>query len=356
LGKLKVAVLMGGRSEEREISLKTGTGIVNALDPERYDAVALDTGGQETPILNGNGSESPVTRPEVNMTDNVTPLPELGEGPGVRATPSLIAPQGNLIDSVLQKQNRPDVVFMALHGKYGEDGTVQGMLELLGIPYTGSGVLASALAMNKAMTKRLFAAEGIPSPPFIVLDDPEKAPYVGDYFALPIVVKPNQQGSSFGMTIVREKEGLKTAVELALRYDTEALLEKFVRGREITVAVLGGRDAEALPPIEIAPRRDFYDFEAKYIPGNTDFHIPARISDEEARLASEYALRAHKLLGCRGVSRVDMIIDEEGIWVLEVNTTPGMTATSLVPKAAAAAGMTYAALCDRLIDLALEDR
>ncbi|MBW3623555.1 MAG: D-alanine--D-alanine ligase [Armatimonadetes bacterium] len=346
MGKLKVAVLMGGRSEEREISLKTGTGIIHALDPERYEAVALDTGGTEAPILNSNGSgESPSPNAQHPTPDAQHPTPNTS-----------VQPQGTLLNAVLQKQSHPDVVFMALHGKYGEDGTVQGMLELLNVPYTGSGVLTSALAMNKAMTKRLFKSEGIPTPPFIVLDDPEKAPYVADYFALPIVVKPNQQGSSFGMTIVQEKEGLKPAVELALKYDGEALLEKYIRGTEITVAVLGNRDPKTLPVIEIAPKRDFYDFEAKYTPGHTEFHIPARIDPQQAKLAADYALRAHKLLGCRGVSRVDMIMDTEGIWVLEVNTIPGMTATSLVPKAAAAAGITYSQLCDRLIELALEDR
>ena len=342
--QLKVAVLMGGRSAERGISLKTGTGILRALDPERFQVLALDTGGEIAPLTNGNGTET--------SGESETTI----EGDAASTSTALVQPEGTLLDAVTRKQERPDVVFIALHGQYGEDGTVQGMLELMGIPYTGSGVLASALAMNKAMTKKIFTNEGIPTPPFIVLDDPEKAPYVADYFALPLVVKPNQQGSSFGMTIVREKEGLRPAVEKALRYDREALLEKFIPGREITAAVLGNRDPQVFPLIEIAPKRDFYDFDAKYVPGNTDFHIPARISPAEERLASNYALRAHKALGCRGVSRVDMIVGEDGIWTLEVNTIPGMTATSLVPKAAAAIGMSYSQLCDRLIELALEDR
>jgi D-alanine-D-alanine ligase len=342
LGKLKVAVLMGGRSEEREISLRTGTGILRALDPERYQALALDTGGEHLPLSNGSSPDS--------LSSGAT------EEPDPPSTTALTKPQATLLDTVFEKQNRPDVVLIALHGKYGEDGTVQGMLELMGIPYTGSGVLASALAMDKAMTKKLFTAEGIPTPPFVALDDPHKAPFIADYFALPLVVKPNQQGSSYGMTIVRDKEELGPAVEKALRFDKEALVEKFVPGKEITAAVLGNKEPEVLPLIEIAPKRDFYDFEAKYTPGNTDFYIPARISDEEARLATDYALRSHKALGCRGVSRVDMIVAEDGIFVLEVNTIPGMTATSLVPKAAAAAGMTYSQLCDRLIELALEDR
>lgn len=356
MGKLKVAVLMGGRSEEREISLKTGTGIVNALDPEKYEAVALDTGGLEAPILNRNGSQAAANAlPDGENSPEASPNAEIGEGREDISGAALVAPKETLFDAVLRKQNRPDVAFLALHGRYGEDGTVQGMLELCGIPYTGSGVLASALAMNKAMTKRLLKSDGIPTPPFLVLSDPDKAPYVADYFALPLVVKPNQQGSSFGMTIVQEKKDLKPAVELAIRYDHEALLEKYIRGTEITAAVIGNRDPQVLPLIEITPKRDYYDFEAKYTPGNTDFHIPARIPPDQIRRASEYALRAHKLLGCRGVSRVDMILDEAEIWVLEVNTIPGMTATSLVPKAAAAAGISYAELCDRLIELALED-
>jgi D-alanine-D-alanine ligase len=342
LGKLKVAVLMGGRSEERMISLKTGTGILNALDPERYHAIALDTGGEHPSLSNASADgETPSL-----------PSEESGDSPGT----ALAHPQGDLLDSVTRKKDRPDVVFIALHGKYGEDGTVQGMLELMGVPYTGSGVLASALAMDKAMSKRLFAAEGIPTPPFVTLDDPEKAPFIADYFALPLVVKPNEQGSSFGMTIVKEKNELQSAVEKALRYDKTALVEKYIPGKEITAAVLGNRDPEVLPLVEIAPKRDFYDFEAKYTPGNTDFYIPARLSPDQERLAKGYALKAHKALGCRGVSRIDMIAGDEGLWVLEVNTIPGMTATSLVPKAAAAAGIDYSRLCDRLIELAMEDR
>jgi D-alanine-D-alanine ligase len=229
------------------------------------------------------------------------------------------------------------------------------MLELMGIPYTGSGVLASALAMDKAMSKKLFVSEGIPTPPFITLDDPEKAPFITDYFALPLVVKPNQQGSSFGMTIVREKDQLRSAVEKALRFDKKALVEKFIPGKEITAAVLGNKDLEALPLVEIVPKREFYDFEAKYEASGTEYFIPARITPEQERLAKDYAIRAHKALGCRGVSRVDIIVADDGLWALEVNTIPGMTATSLIPKAAAHAGISYSQLCERLIELALED-
>ncbi len=329
---------MGGRSEERDISLKTGRGILNALDPARYDAYALDTVAE----LKEDGAE-------------VAPGGG-GDTASVSTPPVFVAPQRSLLEVMGRPAERPDVVFIALHGKYGEDGTVQGMLELLGVPYTGSGVLASALAMNKAMSKRLFAAEDIPTPPFVALDDPEKAPFVGNYFALPLVVKPNQQGSSFGMTIVQHKSELKAAVAKALEFDREALIEKFIPGREITAAVLGGKDPQVLPLIEIAPKRNFYDFEAKYTPGATEFHIPARITAEERRAAEEIALKAHRALGCAGVSRVDMMVADDGIWALEVNTIPGMTATSLVPKAAAAAGLPYAQLCDRLIQLALEDR
>ena len=334
MGKLKVVVLMGGRSEEREISLKTGSGILRALNPDRYDVIALDTGGVMPP-LSSREAEAALSG---SSMDGVAPI------------------AGTLVERVMERKERPDVVFIALHGKYGEDGTVQGMLDLVDIPYTGSGVLASALAMNKAMSKKIFKAEGIPTPPFILLDSAAGADHVADYFALPLVVKPNRQGSSHGMTIVRERAALRPAVEKALRHDDEALIEKFIGGREITAAVLGNRDPQVLPLVEIAPKHEFFDFEAKYTPGQSDYFVPARLADADARAAREYALRAHKALECRGISRVDMIVDDEGVWVLEVNTIPGMTPTSLVPKAAAAVGISYADLCEQLIQFATEAR
>jgi D-alanine-D-alanine ligase len=261
--------------------------------------------------------------------------------------------------------HRPDVVFIALHGKGGEDGTIQGMLELLGLPYTGSGVLASALAMDKSMTKRLFRTHGIP-----VIDDvqierghclPESALVARVEAALggfPVFVKPNAEGSTFGCTLVTAPEQLAAAIAEALRYDRRALIEKYIQGTEITVGVLGNAGEEdglqALPIIEIVPKSAFYDYESKYAEGGSEHIIPARISHALTRRAQDIALQCHELLGCRGMSRTDMIVAGDRLYVLEVNTIPGMTPTSLLPQAAAYAGIPFSALLDRLIASALK--
>lgn len=301
--KLRVAVLVGGDSAEREVSLHTGEQVMAALRSERYDAFTVDA----LALRNIDGTQS-------------------------------------LWDE------RPDVVFIALHGPHGEDGAVQGLLDLLGIPYTGSGVLASALAMDKAMCKRVLAGEGIPTPwsravtsvPGCVHDLP-----------VPLVAKPNAQGSSFGMSIVHSHGEVAAAVELALKYDSVCLLEEFIAGTEITVSVLGNGDAQALPIIEIIPNAEFYDFDSKYQAGGSRHIIPARISDRASELARDYALRCHAALGCRGMSRTDMIVNGDEVVVLEVNTIPGMTPTSLLPDAARAAGIPFSEVLDRLIASAI---
>lgn len=314
MSKIRVAVLMGGRSSEREVSLWTGSGIVDALDPEKFSVTTVDPASREALL---SLAKEPV-----------------------------------------------DVAFIALHGPYGEDGRAQGMLDLLGIPYVGSGVLASALAMNKWITKRLLAAEGIPTPRWWVLEDRAQlerfitawtqGSRAAGGLSLPVVVKPNESGSTIGMSIVREADAMIPAARLAARFDRVVLIEQFVEGTEITAAVLGNRDPEVLPLVEIVPQGGFYDYERKYTPGATEKIVPARIPEARAARARELALRAHRVLQCRGLSRVDMIVAGRDVTVLEVNTIPGMTATSLVPRAAEAAGMTYRQLVERLIELALE--
>jgi len=311
----KVAVLMGGKSAEREVSLATGRQIREALDKEKYLAITLD----------------------------VEDLPRLAVAP---------------------PQERPDVVFIALHGPGGEDGTVQGFLEVLGIPYTGSGVLASALAMDKVRYKALMSTENIILPMDVVFEKTDAsrrrraAQVVAQDLGFPVVVKPSEQGSTYGTSVVESEEGVATALTLAFRYDDTVLVEQKIEGVEITVAVLGNRELTALPIIEIVPPNgDLFDYTSKYSQDPAlaaQEIVPARIDEALAEEARETAKRCHRLLGCRGMSRTDMFATEDGIVVLETNTIPGMTPTSLLPKAAAAAGISFPNLLDGLIALALE--
>ncbi len=336
---------MGGTSSEREISLSTGRQIMAALDREKYLPVSLDAaalvGRQTAPLSSGSCG---------------TPLPESDPAAFGSFVPAALSGSPALIP---EDGLRPDVVFIALHGKGGEDGTIQGMLELLGIPYTGSGVLASALAMDKAMAKRLLRAEGIPVPEEILVrrsarpKSADLAARIEGSFGFPAVVKPNAEGSTIGCAIVREPDRLEEALNDALRYDSTALIEEYIGGTEITAGLLGNEEPEALPLIEIVAKSGFYDYEAKYAPGGSAHIIPARISETAAALARDYAIRSHQALGCRGMSRVDMMVRADQPYVLEVNTIPGMTPTSLLPEAAQAAGIPFPALLDRLIAYAL---
>jgi len=335
--KRKVAVLMGGTSAEREVSLSTGRQILNALDADKYTVYALDTASGQKFLPHGVTQPLGLLRAADGATE-ITALPQL--------------PQASLED-------RPDVVFIALHGKGGEDGTVQGMLEVLGLPYTGSGVLASALAMDKAMSKRVLMGAGVLMPQDMTIEKSHLSQV--DYTALrrrmslPWIVKPSRQGSTIGMTVVEETQQLKAATDLAFQYDDVALVEQFITGTEITVPILGNDTLEVLPIVEIVPSGGFYDYHAKYTVGATDEIVPARITAEVAAEANRIAQLCHRTLGCRGMSRTDMIVTpKDMIYTLEVNTIPGMTPTSLLPRSAQAAGYSFPQLLDRLIDLALE--
>ncbi|MCS6776980.1 MAG: D-alanine--D-alanine ligase [Chloroherpetonaceae bacterium] len=319
--KIRVAVLMGGISREREVSLSTGRMVLSALDPERYEAIAIDT------------------------QDLTGPAALTGQAARALA------------------EARPDVVWIALHGRGGEDGTVQGLLELMGVPYTGSGVLASALAMDKAMAKTLFRAAGVPVLKDLRLRRGEPLTGVhervcAELGGYPVFVKPNAEGSTFGCTLVTAPATLESAIQTALTYDPLALVEPYVQGTEITVGVLGntGTTLQALPVIEIVPRAAYYDYESKYAEGGSEHIIPARLPDTLLRRAQEIALVCHTLLGCRGMSRTDLIASGESLWVLETNTIPGMTPTSLLPQAAAHAGIAFSELLDRIISLALSGK
>lgn len=344
--KIKVAVLMGGLSSERDISLSTGKQILEALDPDKYETIGVDAAlvpGSNRALLKGADRE----------------IEAVAQARKVLTQSTQLASVGQIVSS--DSGMRPDVALIALHGKYGEDGTIQGMLELAGIPYTGSGVLASALAMDKSMAKKVLAADGIPVAPSVdftcrrgewnreaVAEETAKLGY-------PVIIKPSRQGSTIGMTKVNEPEKLNDAIKEAAAYDEQIIVEKFLTGMELTVPVLGNDESFALPVIEIVPKKGFYDYEAKYTPGATEEIVPARLSREDTDEAQRIALAAHKSLGCRGVSRVDIISGSNGMYVLEVNTIPGMTPTSLLPQSAAAAGIPFDKLLDMLIEFALEE-
>ena len=295
----KVAVLMGGKSAEREVSLKSGSMVLAALRKKGVDAHPFD----------------PKER--------------------------------DLQDLLKERFAR---VFIALHGRFGEDGTVQGVLEWLGIPYTGSGVLASALAMDKVRTKRLWAAEGLPTAPYEVLTQDSDLRGVVRRLGVPLFVKPASEGSSVGMTKVKKAADLEEAFALAVNYDPVVLAEKFIDGAELTVAIVGER---VLPIIRIETPREFYDYEAKYIANDTRYLIPCGVTEKKEQELQAMCLKAFRALGCRGWGRVDLMLDKRGKpFLLEVNTSPGMTDHSLVPMAARAVGISYDDLCVKVLELA----
>ena len=290
--------MMGGLSREREISLKTGKAIQKALTEKGYTVIPIDV--------------------------------------------------GNDIAEKLVKE-KIEWAFLALHGRFGEDGTIQGMLELMRIPYTGSGVLASALAMHKIMTKKFFLCEKIPTPRFEVFHREEitKDPPKKNSLPLPVVVKPAREGSTIGISIVQKDEELGPALKKAGEYDEEILVEEFMKGREITVGIL---ENIPLPIIEIVPKSGFYDYYSKYTKGETQYILPARIPREKYLYAQEISLKAFQILDCSGVARVDLMTDEnENPYVIDVNTMPGMTETSLLPKAASYAGIPFGDLVERIL-------
>ncbi len=329
--KLRVAVLMGGISSERAVSFATGQQICAALAANGYEVSAWDPAS----LIPGGHTMEP------KAPKGVAPFP-LAE----LADPNW--PQ------------RPQVIFIALHGRGGEDGSIQGLLQTLGIPYTGSGILAGALAMNKALSKHLFCSEGIPVPDGLLLRRHQMstlavAEMIGNRLGYPVIVKPNTGGSTLGCTIVREASQLSNALHQAFEHDDAVLVEQYLAGTEITASVLGNEDAQVLPLIEIVAHGGFYDYQAKYSPGGSTHIIPARISARATAAAQNYALRCHRVLGCRGMSRVDMIVQQDRPYVLEVNTIPGMTPTSLLPEAAKAAGIAFPQLLERILAYALED-
>jgi D-alanine-D-alanine ligase len=353
--KIRVGILTGGASAERDISLATGAQIAASLPSDRFETVLLDP----LALMSRNPSISDDLRQQAaellqggGIVQRPRELPKGLEDHIARAEKAIVPASAAMSNSA----GPVDVVIVALHGTWGEDGRIQGLLDTIGIPYTGSGVLSSALAMDKVMAKKVLAADGIDVPRGVVVtsasgDDLVQARSVG----LPVFVKPVASGSSVGAAIVTSPEQLAPAIVDALRYDERAMVEELLGGTELTVAVIGNDDLTALPVIEIVTNRQFFDYTAKYSAGESEEIVPARIPDDVARRAQDIAVRAHRALGCRGMSRTDLMWSGDRMATLEVNTIPGMTANSLLPKAARAAGIQFGDLLARFVDWALED-
>ena len=309
--KIKLALIAGGMSAERDVSLSGAKEVEKALNPAKYDIVRYD--------------------PKYDLQ-------------------KLVADTAKL-----------DVAFILLHGRYGEDGTMQGMLDLLGLPYQGSGVLGSSLAMDKHLSKVIYKAAGMETPEWLLLEKVQdlKRDEVLSRLGLPVIVKPACQGSSVGMSKVKSVDELQPAVEEAFRHDSRVVIEEFVAGRELTAGVIGMSELQALPIVEIIPKEghDFFDTDAKYKKGECEEICPAELPEDVANAAKSLGIMAHKALNLSGYSRTDLILSDKGIlYVLETNTIPGMTPTSLLPQAAEKAGIPFSRLLDMLIEFALEKR
>ncbi len=303
----KICVLMGGRSGERAVSLRSGKRVFESLQKQGFNVITSDV-------------------------------------------------EDDLIQKL--KKEKVDLVYIALHGKYGEDGVVQGVLEMAGIPYTGSKVLASALAMNKVATKRIFDAVGIPTPRFIEIDTTcnlkDEIEKIKRIFPFPLVLKPVSEGSSLGVSLIKSAAELEEKLGKTVEQFKDVFIEEYILGREITIGVIGiGNNIQALPILELVPKKEFYDFEAKYTSGLTEFVLPARLPKPLYKKAQDVALDAHRALNCYGVSRVDMIVARDHIpYVHEVNTIPGMTEQSDLPAEAANAGITFDELVVKILESA----
>ena len=330
---MKITVLMGGTSSERDVSIASGLRIAAALRSRGHDVTSLDTAmgviddAAERELKAAGVQQAPPDLESLAAMSQRSLSPSLGTLPAVR---------------------QAEVVFLALHGGQGEDGTLQALFDLCGVRYTGTGQLGSALAMDKDLSKRLFRDNGVTTAEWLMA--PATAAEVRDRLGFPVVVKPSKQGSTVGLTLVREAAGLEPAIAEAFKYDDEVMLERFISGRELTVGILGN---EALPIGEIIPRHELYDYECKYTKGMAVEEFPAQLDPDVTARVQDQALRAFRALKLRGYARIDFRLDDSGdCFCLEANTLPGMTETSLIPQAAAAAGIAFPELCERIVRLA----
>lgn len=299
--KTKIIVLMGGKSPEHDVSLLSGRQVIDNLDKNKYEAS------------------------------------------------SFVIPKSGKFDFDLFKNLTVDIVFLAMHGPFGEDGTIQGLLEIAGLPYTGAGVLASAIGMDKPVFKKLMEQAKIPIPPYLIFKKKDDTGKILKKFKYPFVVKPSNQGSSVGVSIVKDKDNLFSALNTVFKFTNTAVIEEYIKGIEITCGILGNEELIALPVVEIIPKNEFFNYEAKYTEGMSDEIVPARISPPLTELVQETAKKVYRAVGCRGFGRIDMIIKDSQPYVLEINTIPGLTPASLLPKAAKAMGLSYSQLLDKII-------
>ena len=331
---MRIAVLFGGTSEERDVSVASGAQVIQALVARGHDVIAVDT---------ARGVLSPDDRERL-LLNGVAPAPPAD------TSLALMRTDARALFGSTSAISSADVIFIALHGGSGEDGTLQAVLDLVGIPYTGSGHMGSAYAMDKDVAKQLFRAAGVPTADwFMASVAPDD---VVDRLGLPLVVKPNKQGSTVGLTIVRTAAELRTAIDNASRFDDEVMVERFVPGRELTVGVLDGR---ALAVGEVLPKlSEIFDYASKYQPGGAEEVFPADLPEETTALIRDLGVRAHRAVKAGPYSRVDFRLDPDGRpWCLEVNTVPGMTRTSLLPQSAAVSGLSFADLCEEICRLAV---
>ena len=329
-------MIFGGNSAEREVSIASGAQVFRALKERGHDVVAVDT---------ARGLLGPTEQRDFLGSRIQSLPPNIDELAIVRSGASSLMTSSDLADA--------DLFFLALHGGIGEDGTIQALLDVAGIPYTGSGHIASAFAMDKDSSKRLFRAWGIPTPDWLM--DPISSEEAGEKLGFPVVVKANKQGSTIGLTVVHKAADLAAAIEEAYRYDDEVMIEKFILGRELTVGVL---QDEPLAVGEIIPvKSEIFDYASKYQAGGAQEIFPADLPSNESSEVKALGLRVHRALKLQDYSRIDFVMDEAGeIWCLEANTLPGLTPTSLLPQSAAASGIPFADLCERICELALRRR
>lgn len=355
--KIRLGVLFGGRSGEHEVSLQSAASVLKALNPAKYEIVPVGITKEGRWVLGASltGKSSPLLLEVLKHGETVIPPPD-PEGPRLIPLRSGAPAQTGASAAI-------DVFFPLLHGTFGEDGTVQGLLELAGVPYVGAGVLGSAVGMDKDVMKRLFRDAGLPVVKWELLlrSDFERDParierMVQRRIGYPAFVKPANLGSSVGITKVHQQKELRPALLLAAHYDRKIIVEKAVDAREIECAVLGNDTPEASVPGEILPANEFYDYEAKYVSGESQLVIPARLGTRLARHVRQLAIRAFKAIDCAGMARVDFLMDRrtKKIWVNEINTIPGFTSISMYPKLWEASGISYPELLDKLIELALE--
>ena len=304
----KIAVLMGGVSNERDVSLRSGEAVVAALKAENLEVFGIDVRTEDFAEIKSRLSEE-----------------------------------------------KDDLVFIALHGRLGEDGKIQSMLESIPLPYTGSGVATSAVCFNKLLANKVLESFAVPVPRYSFMSGSSRNGCQTPPFGFPMVVKPASGGSAIGITIARDEDHLKSAMDTAFAEDRNIIIDEFIKGRELTVSVIGNGDVKILPVTEITTDEEFYNYKAKYVPGKSTHIVPARLSDEERQMVESAAEQAYRVLGCRGFARIDIILSDEGVpYVLDINTVPGLTSTSLFPESAGAAGISPGKLFVNLLGMAAE--